>query len=286
MNSDIDGVAKPLCLEGGARLRGVAKNLHSDADPLVSIVTVVFNDVANLQRTIDSIASQTYQNIEHIVIDGGSTDGTLDIIRKNPSIDYWVSERDSGIYDAMNKGIQYASGVWINFMNSGDIFFESTTVESVFFNAVMRESDLIYGDVEIDYGGFKKIKKAGAISSLKAGMQFSHQSLFARCSILKKSGFDLSYRTAADYNFIFLSWIRGCKFGGVNIVVSSISSGGVSDVKRLMSIQQRAKIIERAVGLSAVDRVIFIKEYLKVWAVDLVKKLLPSVWVSFLQKKK
>lgn len=83
-----------------------------------------------------------------------------------------------------------------------------------------------------------------------------------------------------------MSWIRGCKFGGVNIVVSSISSGGVSDVKRLMSIQQRAKIIERAVGLSAVDRVIFIKEYLKVWAVDLVKKLLPSVWVSFLQKKK
>lgn len=280
------GLDNSLCLEGGARMGGVAKKLHSDAEPLVSIVTVVFNDVANLQRTIDSIASQTYQNIEHIVIDGGSTDGTLDIIRKNPSIDYWVSERDSGIYDAMNKGIQYASGTWINFMNSGDIFFESATVESVFSNAVIRESDLIYGDVEVDYGGFKKIKKAGPVSSLKAGMQFSHQSLFARCYILEKFGFDLSYHTAADYNFIFLSWVKGYKFGGVNVVVSSISSGGVSDVKRLMSIQQRARIIERAVGLSAIDRIIFIKEYLKVWVVDLVKRLLPGSWVSFLQKKK
>ncbi|TDR41465.1 glycosyl transferase family 2 [Pseudomonas brenneri] len=286
MNSDMDGVAKPLCLEGGARLRGVAKNLHSDAEPLVSIVTVVFNDVANLQRTIDSIASQTYQNIEHIVIDGGSTDGTLDIIRRNSSIDYWVSERDCGIYDAMNKGVRHASGTWINFMNSGDVFFDRVTVKSVFLNLDIQESDLIYGDVEVDYGVFKKINKAGPVSSLKTGMQFSHQSLFARRSILEEQGFDLSYRTAADYNFIFLCWVGGCQFIGIDLVVSSVSSGGVSDVQRLKSLEQRAQIIERSVGLSAADRAVFVMERLRIRLTSLLKRLLPPRWIDYVRKKK
>lgn len=280
------GVASPLCLEGGARLKGAAKKLHSDAEPLISIVTVVFNDVANLQRTIDSIASQTYHNIEHIVIDGGSTDGTLDIIRRNTSIDYWVSERDRGIYDAMNKGIRHASGAWINFMNSGDVFFDRTTVEAVFLDSGILESELIYGDVEVDYGVFKKIKKAGPVGSLKAGMQFSHQSLFVRRSILEKQGFDLSYRTAADYNFIFLCWVGGCQFRCIDLVVSSVSSGGVSDVQRLKSLEQRALIIERSVGLSAVDRAVFVKERLRIRLTNLVKRLLPPRWIDYVRKKK
>lgn len=280
------GVASPLCLEGGARLKGAAKKLHSDAEPLISIVTVVFNDVANLQRTIDSIASQTYHNIEHIVIDGGSTDGTLDIIRRNTSIDYWVSERDRGIYDAMNKGIRHASGAWINFMNSGDVFFDRTTVEAVFLDSGILESELIYGDVEVDYGVFKKIKKAGPVGSLKAGMQFSHQSLFVRRSILEKQGFDLSYRTAADYNFIFLCWVGGCQFRCIDLVVSSVSSGGVSDVERLKSLEQRALIIERSVGLSAVDRAVFVKERLRIRLTNLVKRLLPPRWIDYVRKKK
>ncbi len=280
------GIANPLRLEGGTRLAGATKKLHSDAEPLISVVTVVFNDAANLQRTIDSIASQTYKNIEHIVIDGGSTDGTLDIIKRNSSIDYWVSEKDSGIYDAMNKGIRHASGFWINFMNSGDIFFERETVESVFFNAEVRASDLIYGDVEVEYKAFKKIKKSGPVSLLKAGMQFSHQSLFSRRSILEMLQFDLSYRTAADYNFIFLCWVKGCKFGSVNFVISSVSSGGVSDVQRLKSLKQRAQVIENSVGLTVSDKIFFVKESLRIRVVDFVKKLLPPAWVGFLQKKR
>ncbi|NMZ24106.1 glycosyltransferase [Pseudomonas proteolytica] len=286
MSSDMGGVDNSLCLEGGARMGGAAKKLHSDAEPLVSIVTVVFNDVANLQRTIDSIASQTYQNIEHIVIDGGSTDGTLDIIRRNSSIDYWVSERDCGIYDAMNKGVRHASGAWINFMNSGDVFFDRVTVKSVFLNLDIQESDLIYGDVEVDYGVFKKINKAGPVSSLKTGMQFSHQSLFARRSILEEQGFDLSYRTAADYNFIFLCWVSGCQFIGIDLVVSSVSSGGISDVQRLKSLEQRAQIVERSVGLSAADRAVFVMERLRIRLTSLLKRLLPPRWIDYVRKKK
>lgn len=275
----------PGRLEGGARLE-VGGLLHSEDTVLVTVVTVVFNDEKNLQRTIDSVASQTYKNIEHIVIDGGSTDGTLDIVRRNSSIAYWVSEKDVGIYDAMNKGISHASGTWINFMNSGDVFYESTTVESVFLNAEVCQNDLVYGDVEIDYGHFKKVKKSGAVSFLKAGMQFSHQSLFARRSILEVFKFDLSYRTAADYNFIFLAWVKGYKFGSVDFVISSVSSGGVSDVQRLKSLNQRAQIIEGSVGLTIRDRVVFFKEGLKIRVIDVVKRLIPRAWVELLQRKR
>lgn len=272
-------------LEGGARL-GASGLLYSEDAVLVTVVTVVFNDKENIQRTIDSVASQTYKNIEHIVIDGGSTDGTLDIIRSNSSIAYWLSEKDAGIYDAMNKGIAHASGTWINFMNSGDVFFENATVESVFLNADVRNNDLVYGDVEVDYGNFKRLKKSGAVNLLKAGMQFSHQSLFARRSVLEMFGFDLSYRTAADYNFIFLCWVKGFKFGSVDFVIGSVSNGGVSDVQRLKSLKQRAQVIENSIGLTVSDKIFFVKEGLKIRVVDFVKKLLPRAWVSFLQKKR
>lgn len=146
-----------LRLEGGKRLRDGAHAVKvSSKQPLISVVTVVFNDIENLQRTIESIASQTYQNVEHIVIDGGSIDGTLEIIKANLSIDYWLSEKDGGIYDAMNKGVKVATGEWINFMNSGDVFFSDSVLSDVFNNVDLGVSDLIYGDVEIDYGGFKK----------------------------------------------------------------------------------------------------------------------------------
>lgn len=92
-------------------------------NPKVSVVTICYNSVQFIEKTIQSVLSQTYPNIEYIVIDGGSTDGTKEIIEKYSSrISYWCSEKDRGIYDAMNKGIRKATGEWINFMNSGDCF--------------------------------------------------------------------------------------------------------------------------------------------------------------------
>ena len=95
---------------------------------LISVITVCYNAENNLERTILSVLNQTYSNIEYIIIDGGSTDGTIDLIKKYADkITYWQSETDKGIYDAMNKGIQKATGEWINFMNAGDLF-SSTTI--------------------------------------------------------------------------------------------------------------------------------------------------------------
>ncbi|MCI5136399.1 MAG: glycosyltransferase [Candidatus Electrothrix sp. AW2] len=111
--------------EGGLRTQGYFKRSLPDKDkPLITVITVVFNGVQRLEETILSVIGQTYDNVEYIIIDGGSTDGTLDIIRKyEHAIDYWVSEKDRGIYDAMNKGIDLTTGEWMNFMNAGDSFF-------------------------------------------------------------------------------------------------------------------------------------------------------------------
>jgi glycosyltransferase involved in cell wall biosynthesis len=138
--------------EGGLRTRGRFKKEH-DGSPLVTVVTVVYNGAEHLERTIRSIINQSYNNIEYIIIDGGSTDGTVDIIKKyDQTVDYWVSEPDNGIYDAMNKGVSLACGDWINFMNAGDIFSDETTLQQV-FSDIMNYStyDCIYSDTLFNY---------------------------------------------------------------------------------------------------------------------------------------
>ena len=102
----------------------------SDKPALVSVITVAYNEETTIEKTILSVVTQNYSPIEYIIIDGGSTDVTVDIIRKYEShITYWISEKDEGIYDAMNKGLKYASGEWSIFMNSGDWFYDETVIE-------------------------------------------------------------------------------------------------------------------------------------------------------------
>ena len=125
--------------------------------PVISVVTIVFNGINAIEKTINSIINQSYKDVEYIIIDGGSTDGTVGIIKKYFSkLNYWISEKDKGIYDAMNKGITAANGEWIVFINCGDFFYSKNVLEEIF---IKKKNEIIKADIL--YGGSKMFYKDG-----------------------------------------------------------------------------------------------------------------------------
>ncbi|BCD98333.1 glycosyltransferase family 2 protein [Marinagarivorans cellulosilyticus] len=203
--------------------------------PKITVVTVVYNGATEIENTINSVLGQDYSNIEYIIVDGGSTDGTLEIIKRYESnISQWVSEPDKGIYDAMNKGIQMATGDVINFMNAGDRFASSVILSQV---AVLLKPDslkILYGDHQVLYpDGQVKVRRAKTLDKrIPRKMPCCHQSMFVPVAEAKSSPFDLTYIMAADF-FQFLS-IRNSGVGIINTAnnISIVSSGGVSDTTR------------------------------------------------------
>ncbi len=230
--------------EGGLRTQGHFKQSLL-GKPLVTVITVVYNGIVHLEETILSVIGQTYDNIEYIIIDGGSTDGTLDIIcRYEHVIDYWMSGKDGGIYDAMNKGIDLATGDWINFMNAGDYFYNTKVMDLIFNNVIYKNIVVIYGDHEVRYKHKKCVAKAGNINNIWKGSQFSHQSAFISTCFHKKNKFNLFNKISSDFEFFYKARKENAGFQKTEIILSSIESGGVSDVKRLKSIYERWRIIE------------------------------------------
>jgi len=179
----------------------------------ISVITIVYNDIDNIESTILSVVNQTYKDIEYIIIDGGSTDGTVDVIKKYAShINYWVSESDKGIYDAMNKGIYVATGEWICFMNSGDTFVSDSTIENCFKTPIPLNVGVLYGQTLYKKAGEKKIKANSPLHTISYKTPFCHQSTF-----IKNNGdkivFDLKYRIAADYALLYnLYYEKGKSF--------------------------------------------------------------------------
>jgi glycosyltransferase involved in cell wall biosynthesis len=208
--------------EGGLRTQGYFKKSYEDK-PLISIITVVFNGEQFLEETILSVINQTYNNVEYIIIDGGSTDGTVDIIKKyEDKIDYWVSEKDSGIYDAMNKGVDMASGEWINFMNAGDSLYNHDVIENVFKNSsgknmiVHGKVALYYQDDLISYYGNKKI--------------IPHQGAFFRTKIMKNLKFNEDYKIFADGECLSrIQKLEDYKAQFIDVVIANFELGGVGN---------------------------------------------------------
>src|SRR5690242_10798486 len=177
--------------------------------PMVSIITVVYNGKTTLENTILSVINQSYNNLEYIVIDGGSTDGTIDIIKKYESrITYWISESDKGIYDAMNKGLQLVKGNWINFMNSGDRFYSENILSYIFENRYLDGLAYIFGDVEFYTADFSFQFKQRT-SSIKLNLNpICHQSIFIKKEFHEP--FDLQFKLCADHNLIYTLY-RKCR---------------------------------------------------------------------------
>ena len=142
-------------LAGGLRTRGLYK--AEGPKPIVTVITIAYNCAASIEETMLSVLNQTYSNVEYIVIDGGSTDGTLDIIRKyDHAIDYWISEPDRGIYDGINKGVRASTGQWLNCMNVGDIFASPNTIQTVADKYLHGHAKFIYSDVWLRNGIYEK----------------------------------------------------------------------------------------------------------------------------------
>lgn len=163
-----------------------------------SIITVVYNGEENIEKTILSVIDQSYKNFEYIIIDGASTDSTVEIIKKyENSIDYFISEKDNGIYDAMNKAIKVAKGKWINFMNCGDTFCDNEVLHNIIKNSI-SDFSVIYGNVVRQWNSFIEVEFP---NKKNFTMPFCHQSCFTKTEYLKKYGFDLSFKICADRNF-------------------------------------------------------------------------------------
>ena len=175
----------------------------------VTVVTVVFNNKDGIRETIESVINQTLP-CEYIIIDGGSTDGTVDIIKEyDTQIDYWVSEPDNGIYDAMNKGIKVATGEWILFMNSGDTFHNEYVLERIFSQSYNEKVGVIWGNTDLYRDGryvtkYKNRPFYEHLSTAFRGVGICHQSTFVRTSLAKQLMFDTSYKISADFNMMYL----------------------------------------------------------------------------------
>ena len=200
------------------------------SNPMVSVITVCYNCVGTIERTIQSVVVQDYDNIEYIVIDGGSTDGTVDIIKRYANkISFWSSEPDKGIYDAMNKGIKRAHGEWIHFRNSGDYFLSKHTVSEVFRESYDNDISVVHGDCYYVYPNFYVRRTPTMLDhSYKDDMPVLHPATFVRTKLQQMRPFDLNYKSAADYNFFYWLCQDGHKFQYVPIVVATFATGGFS----------------------------------------------------------
>lgn len=210
----------------------------------ISIITVTYNCVNDIEKTIVSVLKQDYSNIEFIVIDGASTDGTVDIIKKySDSIDYWVSEPDRGIYYAMNKGIEKSTGDWIYFLNSGGIFHDPKVLSSV-FQEQEYQSDAIYGYIYSEtlnryvkeFVPFYKQVKRNKVPG------YSHQALFVRSKWCRIYPFDISYRCCADFNQAMTIYSHGAKFSYVDIPIAISPPAGFSAKNRRLQLIENARI--------------------------------------------
>ena len=176
--------------------------------PHISIITISYNAAKDIENTILSVLKQTYPNIEYIIIDGGSTDGTLDIIKKyQDKITYWVSE---------------------NFMNAGDTFYNEQVLENVFRDNNWENTNVIYGDVIYIYPNREDIRKAVPLKRIKVGIPFCHQSVFVRTKLQQKYLFDTTYKICADYDFFHTLYKKGYSFKYKELIVAKYLAGGLS----------------------------------------------------------
>lgn len=218
--------------EGGLRTKDYFKKTLNDKS-LVTVITVVFNGKEHLEQTIKSVINQTYDNVEYIIIDGGSTDGTLDIIRKyEHAIDYWISEPDRGIYDAMNKGIKHSTGELIGIINSDD-WYDERTIE------VVAKAFLAMPGASVFHGDLYRVEQRSGILFRKKplsmklpikDMVLNHPTMFIKAICHGNlGGYDTSFSLSSDFELMYRFISEGVGFYYCEDILAYMRSGGSSD---------------------------------------------------------
>lgn len=211
----------------------------------ISIITVCWNSAATIEKTIQSVAAQTYADIEYIIVDGQSKDATLDIVKKYPdTVTKWISEQDKGLYDAMNKGIRMATGDYIGIVNADDTFADDTVIENVveFLKANPVEASI--GDIVQHKEDGKTIRKYSAKKwqpeKLKVGFMPAHPAIFFKKGLFEKLGYyALDFKIAADYELIIRYFLKNdisWKYSGITthkMLVGGVSSSGWESYKKV-----------------------------------------------------
>lgn len=208
----------------------VSGRLAAEDRPSVSIVTIVRNGVTTLGRAVQSVLSQEYPKIEYIVVDGGSTDGTLDVIRsQDDRIAIWVSETDAGISDAFNKGIAFAHGDIVGILNSDD-WYEPGAISAVVHALVKSGADIAYGKLQYWEGNRRTYLVTSDASLLDRGMTVGHPTVFVRRTCYERFGlFRLDFQQAMDYEWLLRAKVSGARFCFVDLCLANMQGGGVGD---------------------------------------------------------
>jgi glycosyltransferase involved in cell wall biosynthesis len=226
-----------------------------------SIITVTYNAVQWIERSIQSIVSQTYPNIEYIIVDGGSTDSTVDIIKNNSQLSTFnfqlISESDNGLYDAMNKGLKLATGDYVWFINAGDEIRSVNTIQGI-VNQLLPDTrypipDIIYGETEIldaqgNSLGMRRLKAPKKLTwkSFKMGMLVSHQSFIVKREITEF--YDLQYRYSADFDWCIRCLKKANSIFNTHLTLSYFLEAGYSAANRKASLKERYEIMGKYYG--------------------------------------
>lgn len=222
--------------------------------PIITVITVVYNKVQEIETTIRSVIAQNYPSIDYIIIDGGSTDGTIEIIKRyNDCISLWISEPDKGIYDAMNKGIIHAKGEWINFMNAGDCY-KSNNILTQLSSYLTANIDILRGNIIRVYPHFK-VKSVG-VTVQNPGLidlfnnTFHHQATLIRISLFKKYGlYSLDYKLCSDWKFFFdCIVLHHINSKYVDITVALFKMDGASTNHSILYTKEQEKYLKTLYG--------------------------------------
>lgn len=239
----------------------------------ISIITVCYNSAKTIEKTINSVISQDYPDFEYIIIDGASTDNTLNIIKKYQQT-YpikLISEPDNGIYDAMNKGVNIANGKWVLFLNSDDYLYNKEVISIVIPMLEKTNCDILYGATEFRYDNFNLIKQPSPLKAFWRRMPFCHQSCYTKRQLLINHPFDVSYKIAADYEFLLHHYKNGYYFHKTENIISSYSVNGVSDNLQFEATKECIEILKKEGSYT-----LKIKLFYKLIALKpIIKKILP-----------